>query len=124
MFGLELRRRDNLNNLYEDADRVLEKVGVHGSKISEDIQRLALATSIQKMIQGNYFDICTVRKCCELSGIQIPIERFRVYDTQHCVNWSEMLPEFKQTIVAMLLDDFRHILNPQSVEVVKAGPCS
>jgi hypothetical protein len=30
----------------------------------------------------------------------------------HCIEWSEMLPDYRQMLVAMVLDDFRTVLCP------------
>lgn len=119
MFGLELRRKNNITDLYKDVGTVLEKAGVANGVVSVDIQRASVAHSLQKMLAGNYFNVCTVRDCSQLVGMNIPTERLNVYQTQHCVSWSDMLPEYKQVLVAMILDDFKDVLNPAQ-EVVPA----
>lgn len=43
----------------------------------------------------------------------------KVYQTQHCIDWSEMTNEFRQMLVAMVLDDFRCVLNPSDVSVAE-----
>lgn len=110
MFGLEIRRKGNIANLYSDVDTVLARAGVMKGQVPAHIQASSVAHALQKMLAGNYFDICTVNKCAEVVGLHIPSERKRVYDAQHCVHWSDMLPEFREVVVAMLLDDFREVL--------------
>lgn len=112
MFGLELRRKNNIQNIYSDVTAVLAKAGVDGNQVSLEVQSQSVAHSIQKMLAGNYFDICTIKDCAKLVKLIIPQERLNVYSTQHCVNWSEMLPDYRQVLIAMILDDFREVLNP------------
>jgi hypothetical protein len=118
MFGIELRRKGSITNLYGDITSVLAKAGVNGSIIPVEIQTASVAHSLQKMFASTYFNICVVNDCAKLVKLRIPQERLNVYQTQHCVNWSEMLPEYKQVLVAMVLDDFREVLNPVK-DVVK-----
>lgn len=118
MFGIELRRKGNVTNLYADIGLVLEKAGVRGNNVSSEVQSASVAHSLQRMLNSNYFDVCTIRNCAELTGLIIPKERFNVYQTQHCVYYNEMLPEYKQILLAMVLDDFKDVLNPQIVKDV------
>lgn len=114
--GLEIRKLGNLNNLYKDVDMVLSNYNVPVNGINATIQAATVAHSLQKMLQTqNYFDICCVRNCAELCQICIDKERMKVYQSIHCINWNEMLPDYRQMIVAMVLDDFRSVLNPQNV---------
>lgn len=113
MFGLELRRKNNITNLFSDVKDVLKKAGIEGGVVPAHFQSASVAHSLQNMLNGNYFDICTVNNCAEMIGLVIPKERLNVYQTQHCVHWSEMLPEYRQALVAMVLDDFSSILNPE-----------
>jgi len=115
MFGLELRRKNNIANLYADIDGVLSKNGVKGSIVPEEVQSMAVAHGLQKMLGSDYFSICSIDQCAKVVGLSIPAERYRIYHANHCVHYSEMLPEFRAVLVAMVLDDFRHVLNPEKV---------
>lgn len=112
MFGLELRRKDNITNLYSDVDVVLKKAGVDGRDISANVQSSAVAHSLHNMLKGKYFSVCTIDACVKVVGLRIPSERYSIYLAQHCIDWADMLPDFRQTLIAMLLDDFREVLNP------------
>lgn len=112
MFGIEIRRKGNVTSLYSDVSTVLQKAGIQGEVISKDFKRTSIAHSVQKMISGNYFSVCTVDECAKVAGLVIPQERKNIYNTQHCINWSEMLPEHRQVLIAMILDDFKPVLNP------------
>lgn len=109
--GFEIRKIGSLDNLYQDVDRVLSNFRVDNGQINISVQVNAVAHSLQKMISSqNYFDVCTIRNCAELCGLVIPADRMKVYQTQHCIHWSEMTTDFRQLLVAMVLDDFRSVL--------------
>lgn len=114
--GIELRKIGSINSLYQEVDLVLQKYNILNNSISIDVQVQAVAHSLQKMLKTeNHFSICTVRDCAKLSQLCIPYERMNIYEAIHCVSWNEMLPEFRQMIVAMILDDFRAVLNPNEL---------
>lgn len=116
-FGIEIRRTGQINDLYSDVDACLNKFNIETKQVSKEVQTLSIAHSLQKMISvQNYFCVCTVKTCSEISQIQISKERMDIYQSQHCVHYSEMTPEFRQVLIAMVLDDFRPILNPTNNE--------
>jgi hypothetical protein len=118
--GLEIRKIGNLDNLYRDVDLVLSKYQIKSGEINANVQVNAVAHSLQKMFKTeNYFSVCCIRDCASLCQINISAERMRVYQTQHCVSWSEMTDDFRQMLVAMVLDDFRCVLNPSDVSVIE-----
>lgn len=112
-FGIELRRANSIVNLYEDVDKTLANAGLQpGQPINANIQIQSVAHSLQRMFDPEkYCDVCCIRECAQLCGIYIDSKRMQVYSTQHCVRWNQMIPEFRQTIMAMILDDFRSVLN-------------
>lgn len=112
-FGIEIRKANTLKGLYQDVDAVLSKCEVSPNEINQSVQIQTCAHSLQKMMKPNsHFSVCTIRECSELCGIVIAKERMNVYRAIHCMSWSEMTPEYRQLITAMVLDDFRPILNP------------
>lgn len=114
-FGLELRKMGNVTNLYADVDLVLSKHKIPAGGVSGNVQVQALAHALQKMINvQNYFDVCTIDNCAEMMQIVIPSERKKIYRAAHCIRWNEMTSEYRQVLVAMVLDDFRAVLNPHS----------
>lgn len=111
--GLEIRKIGNLNNLYNDVDLVLSNYKAPEQSVNRPIQAATVAHSLQKMLKTeSHFSVCTIEKCAALCQICIAKERMQVYNAIHCVNWNEMLPDYRQLIVAMVLDDFRSVLNP------------
>lgn len=112
-FGIEIRKMGSLTNLYKDVDRVLSNSNIPPGGVSCDVQVSSIGHVLHKMMQPDaMFYVCDVRKCAEIAGIHISKERLDIHSSIHCMKWSEMTPEFRQQIMAMVLDDFRPILNP------------
>lgn len=114
-FGIEIRKANSIGGLYDDVDRILASSGLCKSEpISKDIQRSTVAHALQKMMQADsHFSVCTIDRCRDVCQVVIPIERYRIYSAVHCINWNQMEPNYQTQIIAMILDDFREILNPQ-----------
>jgi len=111
-FGLEIRKADNMKNLYRDVDNVLS--GLPKGEINKEVQIQAVAHALHNMMKPDkWFDICAVRNCMNLTGIFISAERMTLYSTAHCIHWNEMVPEYRQTLMCMILDDFRPVLCPE-----------
>ena len=105
VLGLEIRKMKSLPDLYKNVDIVLKDFNINA------VKKGAVAHSLQKMLQAKkHFSICTIDQCIAVSQISIPKERYDIYRSQHCVNWNEMLPEFRQVLIAMILEDFKPIL--------------
>ncbi|MBK7360675.1 MAG: hypothetical protein WAT16_08820 [Saprospiraceae bacterium] len=99
---------------------VLSNYGIKSGEINANVQVNAVAHSLQKMLKTEmHFSVCCIRDCAALCQICISSERMKVYQTQHCINWSEMTNEFRQILVAMVLDDFRCVLNPSDVSIAE-----
>lgn len=112
-FGLELRKADSIGNLYRDVDSTLSRYSIPPGGVTQEIQVQAVAHALQKMIaHDNYFSVCTVDNCRKVCQIHIPIERQHIYSAAHCMDWGQMTADYKQMLLAMLLDDFRSILSP------------
>ena len=111
--GIELRTIGDTKNLYKDVDLVLASHGMSAKgEVSIDAQIQTAAHALNTMFNSKgHFSVCTVNRCAEVCQIVIPVERQRVYDAIHCVHWNEMTEEYRKMIVAMVLDDFRDVLN-------------
>ncbi len=108
-FGLELRKIGNIDSLYKEVDLVLSKVS------DSEMQRQTVAHSLNKMIKAqNYFDVCTIKNCAEICQVAISKERLCIYQSIHCMHWNEMMSEYRQRIIAFVLDDFRAVFIAQS----------
>jgi hypothetical protein len=104
-FGLELRKIGSFDSLYKEVDMVLSKI----TPLS--VAQQTVAHALQKMMRSDqYPDICNIKHCADLCQICIPREHMLVYQNVHCLHWNEMTAEYRQLIVAMILDDFRVVL--------------
>jgi hypothetical protein len=111
--GIEIRKIGSIENLYNDVDVILKSHNVPNGSISADMQVATVAHALQSMMQvERHFSICTIRDCAELCQVCVPEERMKVYRSIHCMKWAEMLPDYRQSIIAMVLDDFRIVLCP------------
>lgn len=111
--GLEIRKLGSLQTLYKDVDMVLSNYKVPETGVNSTIQAATVAHSLQKMLQTDrHFSVCCISDCAKLCQICIDADRMKVYNAIHCISWNEMLPDYRQMIVAMILDDFRSVLNP------------
>jgi len=114
MFGLEIRKGGSIRNIYRDVDIILSNNGIPQGGVNQEVQLNTIAHTLHKLLQpGATFYQCDIRKCAEIAGIHIPHERMQIYNSIHCMKWAEMTPEYRQQVMAMVLDDFRSVLNPQ-----------
>lgn len=112
-FGIEIRKIGDTSNLYNDVDTVLSKFGMKTREVSDFAKIQTVAHSLQKMLKvDNYFNVCTIDNCANVCQVCISEDRKNIYRAAHCMNWSDMLPDYRQLIVAMVLDDFRCVLCP------------
>lgn len=110
-FGIEIRRVGNTKNLYNDVDLVLKRFGMRTQEVSYEAKIATVTHSLHKMMQvDNYFSVCTIDSCANVCQICISSERRNIYRAAHCLSWSDMLPDYRMMLVAMVLDDFRTVL--------------
>lgn len=110
--GLEIRKIGNIKDLYNDVDMTLNRFDVESKSINTSVQVQTVAHSLQKMLKvGRHFNVCDIRACSELCQVSISSERMNVYRAIHCMDWAEMTDDYRRLIVAMVLDDFREVLN-------------
>lgn len=112
-FGIEIRRVGDTRNLYRDVDTVLRRYEIQSNKVSDLAKTQTAAHALQKMISIEmHFSVCTIDACASVCQICISKERKDVYQAAHCMRWGDMLPDYRELLVAMVLDDFRTVLCP------------
>lgn len=120
IFGLDIRRAENnVDTLFHQVDRTLARHGMISKQedVSPKIKAAATAQAIHKMMQPDrHLSVCTIREAAKLYGLIISKERMQVYQLNHCVDWNDMLPDLRESLVAMILDDFRSVLNPSGTQ--------
>jgi len=112
-FGLEIRKIGRVDNLYADVDLVLKNANMESGGVSQSAQAQTCAHALQRMLSvESHFSVCTIDRCAKMCQVCISKERQQIYDAAHCLHWNEMLPDYRTMLVAMILDDFRTVLNP------------
>lgn len=112
-FGIEIRKIGTMDALYQDVDKILEGCTIAAGGVSSEMQASAVAHALQDMLKPDkHFSVCCIRECAKVCKVCIPSERMDIYSAIHCISWNEMIPEFRQNVIAMVLDDFRSVLNP------------
>lgn len=113
LMNLDIRKAGTaMEYIYDTVDRTLATID------PTTIERETVGHALQHMFQAHrHFSVCKVRECAKLCNVVIPKERMKIYDTMHCINWNEMDPEYRGKLVAMVMDDFRDVLNPQVEDV-------
>lgn len=71
---------------------------------NEETVRLAL----RRMFNGNYFDICVVRRCLDAAGCVAPSDQLDALAPLHCVEWGDMTPAMRDQVLRRTLDLFAH----------------
>ena len=117
-FGIEIRKADDISNIYNDVDQVLSKFNIHQNESSDIVKIQTIAHSLQKMLNvEGYFSVCVIDSCMSVGQISISKDRYDIYRAAHCLHWSDMLPDYRQMLVAMVLDDFRPVLSPEGYDI-------
>jgi hypothetical protein len=44
-----------------------------------------------------------------VANIHLCSERRNVYRLAHCINWGDMTKDYKECLIAMVMDDFREL---------------
>lgn len=111
VFGIELRKVGNTDNLYRDVDLVLQKHKCELGTVGDMAKVHTVAHALHKMLkQDGYFSVCTLDNCAKVCNVCISSERKIVYNAAHCISWNMMTTEYRQLLTAMILDDFRGVL--------------
>lgn len=70
-------------------------------------ERMACETALRKLLQGEHFDICTVRQILAVTKTVPPRGSLEALAPLHCVKYSDMPRELLEQIPAMLAEVFR-----------------
>lgn len=119
-FGIEIRKANSLPNLYADVERTLQNAGIPRGEVTSQVQTSTVAHALQRMLKPQqHFSICTIDECIKVCSVVVPKERYEVYHAHHCMHWNEMEEAHREVLIAMLLDDFRDVLNPAKNEIIE-----
>ena len=110
ILGLELRKSNQVQDLYKQVDATLEKHNILHGEVSTSVQTQTIAHALHDMMKADkWLNICKIKECAEIAQVAISHERMSIYQAAHCINWNKMTPEYRQQLIAMILDDFTDI---------------
>ena|ERR1700749_2454565 len=113
-FAVEIRKTEAVEDLFKQVDLVLKNHNILPESTSESAENLTVAHVLHRMIHdGDHFFIQTIQRCATICHITISADRILIYKSIDCMQWGAMTPEYRKVIVAMVLDDFREVLNPK-----------
>ena len=119
MLGLDIRKSSNVKTLYETVDLKLAQIGCSNGESSANIKIQTVQHKLTDMFKASkHFNICAIKDLQEITNVHISSERNQIYRAAHCISWSDMTPEYRDSIIAMVLDDFRDVLVIQDVESI------
>lgn len=67
-----------------------------------DIKLLAAEAALRKMVEGDYFDICTIDRMVEMLGIKPDAEAYSILRTLHCVHYNKMGAELLSALPELI----------------------
>lgn len=112
---LEILKPQMRSQLYQQVDSILSTFTMEPKGMSYQAQSAAVAHCLQKMFQvKGHFSVCIVEACANMCQVMISKDRKDLYNSIHCLHWHEMTEDFRNLVTAMVLDDFREVLNVQS----------
>jgi hypothetical protein len=110
IMGLQIHKKDNFKALYEGVDLVLKKSDTVSGGVGKGFVQQSVAHALQSMFKNSSsFNICAVREASEASNIPISSQRMNLYRLAHCMKWGDMTADYKETLIAMIMDDFREL---------------
>lgn len=67
------------------------------------IQQAAVFTALNHMMSKEWFDICTIRDCAAILGIQPrETEAYKLLNALHCIPFAKMPPVVRESIVPLI----------------------
>lgn len=114
-FDLEIRKAGSFPALFENVDQVLAKHGMVSGQVSIKAAIQTVEHSLNHMLKNmSYFCVTTIRSCAESAAIHISSPRMAIYSAAHCVRWGDMTADYKEMLIAMVMDDFRSLFEEKS----------
>jgi hypothetical protein len=71
--------------------------------MTDDLKQLSALTSLNHMMRGGHFSICTIDSVAELLGIEVRgSEAYKVLRPLHCIDWNKMPPALKDAVPGLI----------------------
>ena len=120
LFELRLVNPKDPKFILESIDKFLAEKNITQGRVTYDVAKQTAAYVLQKMLTSRHFSVCAIRECAEVLKLRISSERMRVYNAIHCVNYGDMEDDYRQTLIAMVIDDFRELLTKNNIYEVES----
>lgn len=98
-------RDADISELLVRTDSVLAKYGRHD--VPEKIKGQATLSSMKHFMEDRHFSVCKINDMAELNDVVISSEHRELFHSLHCVDWSDIHPDTREYVVALLFDYFR-----------------
>lgn len=95
----------NVGALLKATDAILDKYG--REEIPEKIKGLATLSVIKTLSTGGHFSVCNLNELAKANGVTFSQEHKDFFHTLHCVDWSNIHPETKEYLFALIANYFR-----------------
>lgn len=70
--------------------------------MSTEIKMMAAQAALRKMVEGNYFDICTIDNVVKMLDVKPDRDTYQVLHTLHCVHYNQMPPELLEKLPELI----------------------
>lgn len=70
--------------------------------MSSEIKMMAAQAALRKMVEGDYFDICTIDKIVRMLEVKPDRGVYEVLSTLHCVHYNQMPAELLERLPELI----------------------
>jgi predicted ester cyclase len=71
--------------------------------MTDELKQLSALTSLNHMMRGGHFSICTIDAVGELLGIEPRgSDAYRVLRPLHCIDWNSMPPQLRDAVPGLI----------------------
>lgn len=72
----------------------------------DEFHKKAATLALNKMFEGNYFDICTVDKVIKLTGCIANKKDYQALSALHCTHWTDMDKDMRNMVMLKTMQIF------------------
>ena len=69
-----------------------------------DFKLMAVEAGLRKMIEGKYFDICTIDATITAPGLKVSTQLYSELRLLHCVHYGDMSPELIEELSIKIME--------------------
>ena len=74
----------------------------------DEFKKEAIRIALREMFRKGSFSICTVDTCLEIANIPIPRDEYETLRALHCIDYSEMPPDFRVQLFQKIIGLFEY----------------